>query len=179
MRILFYVIAGLMAAFVFGAFLLPQNVSVSRSEVINAAPGEVFAQVESLKKWEAWGPWFQRDPFLEKIYSGPEAGAGAMLEWHSKKEGDGKIKITSSHPPGSVRLAVVFGEANDAEMVFDISGTGTGATEVKWTFHADFGSNMARRYFGLLMPRMAGRDLEEGLMSLKQLLEKPRAAAAP
>lgn len=176
LRVLFYVIAGLMAVFVFGAFLLPREVSVDRSTVIRATPGEVFARLDALKKWEAWGPWFERDPFLEKVYSGPESGPGAMLAWNSKKEGEGKLKILSSNPPGSLRLAVIFGEGNEAEMAFDVSGTGSGTTEVKWTFHTDFGSNMARRYFGLVMPGLVGRDLEDGLESLKKLLEKPAAA---
>ena len=176
LRILFWIIASLMTAFVFGAFLLPGEVSVSRAVVIKAPPAAVFAQLESLRKWEAWGPWFQRDPFLEKEFSGPERGPGAMLVWRSKKEGQGKIKITSAVVPGTLRAAVDFGEGGDAEMAFDLRGTGDGATEVKWTLRADFGSNMARRYFGLLLPRMAGPDLEAGLASLQQLLEKPAAA---
>src|SRR5262245_25275055 len=91
MRILFYVIAGLMTAVVLGAFLLQRGVRVGRAGEIRATAGEVFAEIESLKKWEAWGPWFQRDPFLEKAYTGPESGTGAMLAWSSKKEGDGKV----------------------------------------------------------------------------------------
>ena len=177
LRILFWVISILMAAFVFGAFFLPADVSVSRTVVIRSTPGKVFDTLQNLKKWESWGPWFQRDPFLDKVYSGPESGNGAMLAWSSKKEGQGKLKITSTKAPASLHLAVVFGESGDAEMAFDISGTGEGNTEVKWTFHTDFGSNMARRYFGLVMPRLVGKDLEEGLESLKQVLENPAAEA--
>lgn len=176
LRVLFWIIAGAMVLFVFGAFLLPQRVSVSRSVVIQAPPGAVFAQLESLKKWEAWGPWFQREKFLEKEYSGPESGPGAMLAWRSKEEGDGKVKIVSAQPPGTLRAAVDFGDGGEAELSFDLSGAGAGATEVTWTFATDFGQNMARRYFGLLLPRMAGRDLDEGLANLKQLLEKPAPA---
>lgn len=175
-RMVFWCVAGLMALFVFGAFLLPKEVTVSRSTVIRATPREVFAQVETLRNWENWGPWFQRDPFLDKIYTGPETGTGAMLAWKSKTEGEGRVKITAVHPPGSVRLAVEFGEASGAEMSFDITSTGDGNSEVKWTLHADFGGNMARRYFGLLLPKFAGGDMEEGLAGLKQLLEKPAAA---
>jgi hypothetical protein len=174
-RLVFWCVAGLMALFVFGAFLLPKEVTVSRSTVIRAKPAEVFTQVETLKNWENWGPWFERDPFLEKTYTGPESGTGAMLAWKSNKEGDGRLKIIAAHPPGSLRLAVEFGAASGAEMSFDISSTGDGSSEVKWTLHADFGGNMARRYFGLLMPKFAGGDMEEGLASLKQLLEKSAA----
>ena len=35
---------------------------------------------------------------------------------------------------------------------------------------------MARRYFGLLLPKVIGKDLDEGLANLKQVLEKPAAA---
>jgi hypothetical protein len=165
-----------MAVFVFGAFLLPGEVEVTRTVVMKAPPGKIFDQISTLKRWETWGPWFQRDPFLEKIYSGPDTGAGAMLAWQSKKEGDGRLKILSSNPPGTLRLAVVFGDNNEAVMAFDLNGTGNGSTEVKWTVQADFGDNMARRYFGLVMPRLVGPDLEEGLESLKRLVEEPAAA---
>ncbi len=175
-RVLFWVVAGLMALFVFGAFLLPKNVQLSRSTVIRATPQEVFARVETLKHWEKWGPWFRRDPFLEKTYTGPESGEGAMLAWRSKKEGEGRMKITSSHPPGSVVLAVEFDGGSEAEMSFQIAGNRPDATEVTWNFRADFGGNMARRYFGLLLPRFVGGDMEEGLAGLKQLLETPAAA---
>ena len=184
LRILFWAISLLMAVFVFGAFLLPSEVSVTRSTVIRTTPGKVFDTLQNLKKWESWGPWFQRDPFLDKVYSGPESGNGALLAWSSKKEGTGKMKITFTRAPSTVQLAVEFGESGEAEMAFDVSGTGDGTTEVKWTFHTDFGSNMARRYFGLLMPRLVGKDLDEGLESLKLLLENPAPdapapAAAP
>lgn len=176
LRVLFWVLSIGMTLFVFGAFLLPQKVRVTRSIVIEATPGAVFAQLESFRKWEAWGPWFQRDPFLEKEFSGPESGTGAMLVWRSKKEGDGKIKIVSAMLPGTLRAAVDFSEGGAAELTFDISGTGSGATEVQWTFETDFGANMARRYFGLLLPKVIGKDLDEGLANLKQVLEKPAAA---
>jgi len=175
-RVVFWIVTGLMAVFVFGAFLLPGEVSVSRTIVIRAKPAEVFAQVETLKQWEQWGPWFRRNHIVETVYTGPASGPGAMLAWKSKQEGEGRLKITSSHPPQSVQLAVEFGEVSGAEMFLDCSRAGEGQTEVKWTFHADFGGNMARRYFGLLLPRLVGDDMEEGLAGLKELLEKPAAA---
>ena len=100
-RVFCYVLCGLITLFVAGAFFLPREVRVTRTAIIKATPAAVFAELESLKRWEAWGPWFQRDPFLEKVYSGPEYGEGAMLAWTSKKEGEGRLKIISSRPPGS------------------------------------------------------------------------------
>lgn len=176
MRVVFYVLCGLITLFVAGAFFLPREVRVTRTAVIRAAPAAVYAELESLKRWEAWGPWFQREKFLEKEYSGPDAGPGALLAWKSKNEGEGKVKIVTAQAPHTVRAAVDFGEGGEAELSFDLNGTGDGTTEVQWTLTADFGQNMARRYFGLILTRLAGRDLDEGLANLKALLEKPAAA---
>ena len=176
LRVVFWIVSISLALFVFGAFLLPGKVRVEREIVIKALPAQVLARLESLKQWEAWGPWFQRDPFMKKDFSGPDYGVGAMLAWKSKNDGEGKVKIVSVMPSGTVRAAVDFGENGEADISFFVTETTFLATRVKLRFETDFGTNMARRYFGLLLPKVIGKDLDEGLANLKQLLEKPAAA---
>ncbi len=177
LRILFWIFSIVMTIIAAGAFFLPSEVNVTRSVTMNAAPAAVFDQVQSFRKWEAWAPWFQRDRFLVKDFSGPESGAGAMMTWSSKKEGDGRIKIVAASLTSGLQMAVDFDGSGEADTGFELRAIGDGATTVTWTFKVDFGQNMARRYFGLMLPSAVGRDLDEGLANLKALLEKPTIAA--
>ena len=47
-----------------------------------------------------------------------------------------------------------------------------GKSEVIWTSYTRIGGNPLEKYFGLLMDKYIGSDIEEGLNSLKKLVEK-------
>ena len=100
-----------------------------------------------------------------------------MMTWSSKKEGDGRIRIVSSSLPSGLRMAVDFGDTGEADTWFDLREAGGGGTELTWSFSVDFGHNMGRRYFGLMLRGAVERDLDEGLANLKAVLEKPTTAA--
>src|SRR5262249_24408188 len=62
---------GLMA---YAITLRPSTFNLERSAVLSAPPSEVFAQVNELKRWQAWSPWAKLDPNAKNTYEGPEAG---------------------------------------------------------------------------------------------------------
>lgn len=171
LRVLFWVISLGVTLFVAAGFFLPRSVEVRREIEIDAPPDRILAAIESLKRWPEWGPWFERDRFIETVFEGPEAGQGSLMKWKSKTEGEGQLKIISASAGGSVRLAVDFGDAGDAHCAFDLKTAPSGATLVSWVFTTDFGQNMARRYFGILLKPAVERDLDAGLRRLKALLE--------
>lgn len=174
--ILFWIVSAGVTLFVAAGFFLPRSVEVRREIQIQAPVEKVFAAIETLKRWPEWGPWFKRDRFIETAFEGPEAGQGSILKWKSKTEGEGQLKIIAASPGRTLRLAVDFGQAGDANCAFDLQATPAGETVVSWTFNTDFGQNMARRYFGLLLKPAVERDLDEGLSELKALLEAPPIA---
>ncbi len=178
LRALFWIISILMVAFVVGGFLLPRRLQVTRATTIQAPAMEVYDQLQSFRNWETWAPWFKRDPFLEKEFKDPPAGVGAMMSWNSKSQGQGRIKIVSSFPGQSLRMAVDFGSNGEAEMSLDLTSSG-GATTVEWSFQSDFGQNMAKRYFGLFFAGSVESDLDEALANLKAKMENPPAKPAP
>lgn len=62
------------------AYILPRTVSVERSIVINATPDKIFPLVNNQKNGADWSPWLARDPNVQVIYSGPDAGVGSKME---------------------------------------------------------------------------------------------------
>ncbi len=158
----------LMALIAVGGFFLPASMVVVRERSMPVTAADVYDRVAGLRRWPEWATWWQREPFLEVEYAGPEVGAGAAMAWRSKHEGEGRAKITSVVPNREVSLAFDFAERGDARSLFQFEESAhSPSTRVRWTFRTDFGGNTGRRYFGLLARSWVERDLEEGLARLE------------
>jgi len=154
------------------SFLLPRNVAVSRSIVINAPAEAIFPQVNALAAGQNWSPWLERDPNIQIAYDGPEQGVGNMMRWTSEVRdvGNGAQEIVASVENERVETALDFGSMGNALAAFDLVASGAG-TEVTWSFQTDMGMNPIARYMGLVMDRWVGADYEKGLANLKALIE--------
>lgn len=166
----------IVAAAVGGAFLLPQNVHVERSTVIAASPDQVFAVVNDLTRAKEWGPWYKREPNMKLTVDGPPAGVGAKISWESETEGKGSQEIVESTPFSTVKTKLEFEGAGTAYAVFVLT-TVEGGTNVLWSMDTDVGMNPVMRYMGMMFDTWVGKDYEEGLANLKQLVESQASAA--
>lgn len=172
------VVAAVLILASLGSFLLPGELTVTRSVVIKAEPAEVFAQVNRLKAFQEWLPWSAKDPNMVRTYDGPDDGKGAKMTWDSDNPqvGSGAMEITESVVDKHVAYKLDFGEQGQAKSWFDIAKDAEG-TKLTWGFHTIFGRNPAMRYMGLLMDEWIGKDYEVGLAELKKRLEaKPTAS---
>jgi len=154
------------------AYILPRDVTVERSVVINAPAAAIFPHVNSLKANEAWSPWLQRDPNAKLLYEGPEAGVGSKLTWTSDNPqvGNGSNIISASDPDRRVDTDLDFGPMGTAKAWITLDPMGEG-TQVKWGFATDMGTNPIARWMGLMMDRWVGTDYQDGLNRLKALVE--------
>lgn len=175
MRILKWILGGLIGLvliFAVVGLMLPREVTVARSIVIEAPPETVFPHVNSLKAGADWSPWLDRDPDVRLTYSGPDDGVGATLVWASEhpQVGNGRQEIILSEPAARVETALDFGDMGLAKAAFLLAETG-GGTEVTWTLDTDMGGNPVGRWMGLMMDKWVGADYELGLSNLKSLVE--------
>ena len=152
----------------------PGEFSVSRSATFAAPAPAVFAQVNELKKWEAWSPWAKKDPQAKQSYAGPAAGAGASMSWVGNKEvGEGRMTIVESSPNALVRFKLEFFEpfaaTNTAEFSFKDEG---GRTALTWSMRGQ--NNFIGKAMCLVfdMDKMVGGDFEAGLAGIKAIVEK-------
>src|SRR5665811_552598 len=68
----------------------PDDFRVTRSAVMTAPVGTVFAQVNDFHHWETWSPWAKLDPAAKNSFEGPASGAGAKMAWAGNdKVGEG------------------------------------------------------------------------------------------
>ncbi len=155
--------AGVIALAAAGTFLLPRDVKVARTAVIDAEPQAILALAASNTGFQAFNPYKSSDPNLKIEHFGPEAGVGSGFRFEGK-EGKGTqtvAKITDD----SVVYAIDLGPMGKPTQTIRVRPTEAG-TEVTWSVDADMGLNPVFRVFGLFMDGMMGKTFDKGLANL-------------
>ena len=171
---------GALAVILLGvAFVLPEDVTIARSVVINAPETAVFPYLNNMHSFADWSPWAARDPQLTVAYSGPEQGKGAKVEWTSSKPsvGTGSMEIVESSPNRHIDLAVSF-NGLDGTSYYEIVPSGSGS-KVTWGFGYESGTSPLKRWKGLLLDRYIGAEYRDALAKLKDKIETERKPMAP
>lgn len=151
----------------------PDEFKVARSAKISAPPEKIFPHINDLHQWDAWSPWAKLDPNAKNFFEGPPSGVGTSMKWEgNNKVGVGRMTITESQPNEVIRFRLDFEKpmkaTNTAEFTFRPEA---GQTVVTWNMFGK--NNFMGRIFGLFMncDRMVGGQFEQGLASLKSLVE--------
>jgi uncharacterized protein YndB with AHSA1/START domain len=145
------------------AFLLPNQYHVERSKEIAAPPDKVWSLIAAPKAWNAWSPWYAKDPAMTMTYSGTDSGAGAAWAWNSKTQGRGSMRFLTADAPKLLTYDMKFEDmGSTATGDFKLEPTASG-TKVTWGFDTAMGSNPLMRWFGLFLDKMVGGDFEAGL----------------
>ena len=152
--------------------ILPQQVKVERSVVIDAPPHEIYPLINDFHQFNKWSPWARKDPNTQYRFEGPGSGVGAKMYWTSDhpQVGSGNQEIVESESDAFVKTRLDFGAQGRAHAYFRLTPEAT-KTTVVWGFTTDFGTNLVGRYMGLMFDSWIGADYEEGLLSLKQIVE--------
>ena len=170
------VLLALVAVTVIGGFVLPSTVHVERQALINASPDEVFAEVSDFNKWEDWSPWAKIDPDATMTITGK--GLGQKMAWASDNPevGNGTQEITQLEAPRLLKTHLDFGDMGMSDAMFTLEPS-EGKTLVTWGLDTDMREGVPllqqpiSTYFGFLMDKMVGSQYEEGLASLKKVVE--------
>lgn len=167
------VMIGLIALLFVGGYALSPQFKAVRSTTINAPPDKVYGLIADPREWKRWSVWNQRDPAMAITYSGAPSGTGAVWEWKSQSQGDGKMTFTAAEPGKRLAFELYFpdfGTTSDGDLLLMPDG---GGTRVTWTMNGNMGSNPLFRWMALFGDQLTGPDFEAGLANLKALAEKP------
>ena len=168
-------LGALLAIVLLVGFVLPKDVTVTRSATINAPPDRVYPLVATPRQWPQWSPWNSRDPNMAISYAGPESGTGASWSWISKSEGDGAMKMTDATPPTAINFELtIAGMGPPSHGHFELAPAG-GGTTVTWTMTSTMGFGPLGGWFALYFPTRITKDFDAGLAGLKKLAELPVA----
>jgi hypothetical protein len=146
---------------------------VVRTATIAAPPAKVHALINDFHQWPKWSPWEELDPDMQRTYSGPEAGVGAVYQWSgNKKAGEGRMEITGDEPDAQVTIALDFIKPfkSSNTTTFEIADAG-GASAVTWRMVGP--KTFMTRVMGIFksMDKMVGPDFEKGLQKLSAVAE--------
>ncbi|KNG93804.1 SRPBCC family protein [Pseudaestuariivita atlantica] len=155
--------AGVLAATTAGTYLLPRNVDVQRSAVIDATPAEIIALASSTDGFQRINPYASADPALKITPFGPVAGVGSGFAFDGK---DGKGTQTVAFVSDTrVVYDIDMGAMGKPTQMIDLEQV-EGGTRVTWSVEADMGHNPVFRVFGLFMDGMMGATFDQGLANL-------------
>jgi uncharacterized membrane protein len=164
------------AAVAVTAFLTPTDFRVHREVTINKPRAEIYSYVKFLKNQNEWGPWFKKEPTMEQHFRGTDGAVGFVSHWNGKSDeiGEGEQEIK----------ALVENERMDTEVRFKrpVESTAQGTmtlepasdtqTKVRWALSGSMPRPMNIFMLFMDMDKALGKDLDEGLASLKGIMEK-------
>lgn len=166
----------LIAGFAIAAFVSPTDYKVERSVTINKPKAEVFNYIKLLKNQNEWGPWFKKDPGMAITTRGTDGTVGFVSAWNSTNdevgEGEQEIKrITEGERVDTeIRFKRPFESKSDAYMTTE--AVGENQTKMTWGFSGSMPRPLNLIMVVMDMDKAVGKDFEDGLQSLKAILEK-------
>ena len=151
----------------------PDTLRVQRAASIKAAPEKIFPLINDFHAWRAWSPYEDRDPNLQRSYSGANSGKGAVYEWNGNKNvGSGRMEILDAPPPDKIVIKLDFLKPFEAHNTAEFTLVPQGdATTVTWLMHgpAPLLSKVMQLFMN--MDNMIGKDFATGLSNLKRITE--------
>lgn len=174
MMTLLYVVLTIVVLIVFLAFVAPKTYNVSRSITINKPINEVFNYLRYIKNQDEWSPWKKKDPNMKQEFTGTDGEVGFVSRWEGNKAvGIGEQEITSITENKSVNSQLRFYKPwkSVSDAYLSVNEVNANTTKVVWGFAGinKPPSNIFMLFFN--MDKAVGKDFEEGLNDLKQILE--------
>lgn len=148
------------------------DMSVTRSTTISAAPEAVFKVVNDFRQWDAWSPWSKLDKDMKKSLEGPPEGVGAVYHWSGNNDvGEGTTRLIESKPSEKIGMKLEFvrpfAGTSDVQFTFVPEGAGT---KVTWAMQSK------KPFIGKVMSlfmnceKMCGDQFSEGLANLAKVV---------
>jgi hypothetical protein len=173
------VILFVVAAFLILGLIMPKDVVVSRSVMINAPKNVVFDQMSNFKNWTNWSPWIEKEPTVKLTYKGADGAVGSGYHWVGEDKNTGTGDMNSLAINGTkMDFEVKFSKPMKREAQGTLEAMDTaGATKAYWSFsmHMPYPFNAMLLFMN--MDKMLGGDFEKGLNNMKKYAESHAGSA--
>lgn len=177
--IILYIFLGLIALLLIRASMISAESRIEQKINIQKPAAEVFAMVVLLRNHRKFNKWTMTDPNVQIEYTGEDGTVGFDSHWKSdmKNVGEGYQKIVAIIPNQKIEYNLTFikpfeDNAKSFISLEESEVNGVKSTLVKWGFISH------RKFMGKLMQavlnleKMLGKDLQQSLVNLKNLIEK-------
>lgn len=175
MIVLLYVLIGVVVSIIIIMFVAPLNYEVNRSVVISKPVSEVFNYLKYIKNQDDWSPWKKKDPSMKQTYIGVDGEIGFIAKWEGNKDvgmGEQEILSITENQEINSKLRFLKPWKSESDAYIRVEALTKNRTSVTWGFTGK--SPMPFNVFMLFfnMDKTVGKDFEEGLSSLKNVLER-------
>jgi uncharacterized protein YndB with AHSA1/START domain len=94
---------------------------------VNAPPERIFAMIEDFHNWGAWSLHEKANPAVQRTYSGPATGKGAIYEWNGGDGiGAGRAQIVKSNAPANIVVDLDLTKPVKGHLALDFAFERTG-----------------------------------------------------
>lgn len=152
------------------SILIPSNVKVSRTTLINNNTGvKVFEQVSNLSNWKNWHPVFKNNGAKINIISGEgNRNTSAEIIYGDKSA---KLLITSADS-NSIKFTLQSASENDILNEILISSIPNQSNvQVEWRAFNHLKWYPWEKFYGIFIDKLTGPGYDESLKGLKDYLE--------
>ena len=170
LKVIGVIILILVLLFLLIAALLPKQIHVEQSVVVNTHIMCPFNQVNNLQQWENWSPFDDDITDMEKNYEGPVSGVGAVYKWNSEKGGRGSMIVIESDPFETIVMELDFEGKGTSATYFAFEEMEENKTKVTWGYD-DEASYPVERVIYAIMKSYLNDLYAKGLASIKEHCE--------
>lgn len=173
--IFLYIILILIGILIILALIAPKQYEVNRSIVINKSLPEVFQYLKFVRNQDNWSPWKKKDPSMRQESFGTDGEVGFIAKWEGNKQvGTGEQEILHIEHNQQIKTQLRFLKPwkSVSDAYIRVTEVDTNQTNVTWGFAGNnpIPMNIFMLFFNF--EKAVGKDFEEGLTSLKDILEK-------
>jgi hypothetical protein len=158
------------------ALFIEEDYTVTRSIEIIKSQKEIFDYLKFLKNQDEFSIWSKIDPNMKKSYQGIDGGIGFISSWDSVNEdvGKGEQEIIKLTPTTRIDFELRFIEPFEAthDAYFILEQINDNYTKIIWGFDGRMEYPMNIISLFMNMDSMLGPDLRQGLINLKEIMEK-------
>lgn len=172
LQLILIISGGIIVLFFLITYFLPSEKTMQWSSEFKASPEKIYHLVSDFSNYKKWNPWSAREPEAHGEMSGIPNTIGHKWIWDGKKIGKGYLQIKELEENKSIISDLIFEKPRQmkSEDLWSFRKIDDNTTLVSWG-HKAYLNYPAGRIFGLMLPKMLGKDFEQGLQNLKELSE--------
>lgn len=157
------------------ALFVPKKLQFEREVVVNKSKQKVYDYIKQLKNQNEYGVWSKMDSAMKQEYIGLDGTVGFKSSWEGNKDvGKGSQTITKIIEGERMEVHLMFEKPMKSEMDawFTVAAKDSTSTLLKWGMRGEtpYPFNVFN-IFGS-MEKMLAKDLDAGLKSAKEIMEK-------
>jgi len=172
---LLVVVVLVVGAAVAAIMMAPTDFRVERETTINKPRSEIYAYAKLLRNQNDWGPWHKKEPTMHQEFRGTDGEIGFTAYWKGTKDevGEGEQEIKKLVPDDRIETQIRFKRPfeSNANAYLTLEPAGENQTKVKWGFTGSMPRPSNMLMLVMDIDKEVGKDFEEGLASLKSIVE--------